>query len=393
MFGFHFACWPCTYAISNVSLKLILSSGLITVCQGLVTTKGGLYATRFFLGLAETGMFPGSFYLIGMWYKRHEAQKRFTFFFASTSLAGAFGGLIAAGINNINGRLGHESWSWIFIIEGAITMFFSFILYFWIPDFPENAKFLSPTERSFVIRRLEDDQGVQSGLERRITWTDALACFKDWKIIIGAFMYFGLIVPAYGYAYFAPGIIQAFGYTAVQTQLHSVPPWAASWGWSMLLAWASDRWRNRIGFILLSLAIAIAGFAVLLSGASFSAKYAALHLVTSGVYGAMPIIVCWFNLNIGGHHRRAVGSAWQIGFGNIGGIISTYAFLPKDKPKYVPGYSICLAFVCLSLLSCLAYLAGCVQANKKKAAHTNADVSEKETKEQGDLSPGYRYMY
>ncbi len=35
-------------------------------------------------------------------------------------------------------------------------------------------------------------------------------------------MYFGMIVPAYGYAYFAPGIIQGYGYGAIQTQLHSV---------------------------------------------------------------------------------------------------------------------------------------------------------------------------
>lgn len=62
--------------------------GLVTICQGLVTNYRGLLATRFFLGLAETGMFPGSFYLIGMWYKRSEAQRRFSFFFSSTTLAG-----------------------------------------------------------------------------------------------------------------------------------------------------------------------------------------------------------------------------------------------------------------------------------------------------------------
>ena len=62
--------------------------GLVTVCQGLVQNYSGLLATRFFLGLAETGMFPGSFYLIGMWYKRSEAQRRYSFFFSSTSLAG-----------------------------------------------------------------------------------------------------------------------------------------------------------------------------------------------------------------------------------------------------------------------------------------------------------------
>jgi MFS family permease len=40
--------------------------GLVTVLQGLVQNYGGLLATRFFLGVFETGMFPGCFYLIGM---------------------------------------------------------------------------------------------------------------------------------------------------------------------------------------------------------------------------------------------------------------------------------------------------------------------------------------
>ena len=90
--------------------------GLVTICQGLVKNWSGLLATRFFLGLAETGMFPGSFYLIGMWYKRSEAQKRYSFFFGSTSLAGAFGGLLASAIGKMNGMRGYLGWRWIFIL-------------------------------------------------------------------------------------------------------------------------------------------------------------------------------------------------------------------------------------------------------------------------------------
>ena len=90
--------------------------GLVTICQGLVHNYSGLLATRFFLGLAETGMFPGSFYLIGMWYKRSEAQKRYSFFFGSTSLAGAFGGLLASAIGKMNGMRGYNGWRWIFIL-------------------------------------------------------------------------------------------------------------------------------------------------------------------------------------------------------------------------------------------------------------------------------------
>jgi peroxin-3 len=48
-----------------------------------------------------------------MWYKRQEAQKRFSFFFSSTTLAGGFGGLIAAGIGKMDGVGGYQNWRWV----------------------------------------------------------------------------------------------------------------------------------------------------------------------------------------------------------------------------------------------------------------------------------------
>lgn len=91
--------------------------GLVSICQGLVQSYEGLLVTRFFLGLFETGMFPGCFYLIGMWYRRHEAQRRYSFFFSSTTLAGAFGGLLASAIGKMDGLRGYHGWRWIFILE------------------------------------------------------------------------------------------------------------------------------------------------------------------------------------------------------------------------------------------------------------------------------------
>jgi MFS family permease len=52
-----------------------------------------------------------------MWYRRHEAQKRYTFFFSSTTLAGAFGGLLAAAIGKMNGVANYAGWRWIFVSE------------------------------------------------------------------------------------------------------------------------------------------------------------------------------------------------------------------------------------------------------------------------------------
>lgn len=194
--------------------------GIITLCQGLVRNYHGLLATRALLGLAESGMFPGCFYVIGMWYKREEAQRRYSFFFCSTTLAGAFGGLLAAAIGKLAGKGGYAGWRWIFLLEGALTVVVSVAAFFLLPDFPEDAKWLNEEERAYISARLRVEQG-RNAVERRITPKEVAHVFKDFKIFLGGFMYFGLIVPAYGYAYFAPGIIRTYGYSAIKTQLFS----------------------------------------------------------------------------------------------------------------------------------------------------------------------------
>ena len=334
-----------------------------------------------------------AFYLIGMWYRRHEAQRRYTFFFSSTTLAGAFGGLLASAIGKMDGMRGYRGWRWIFILEGLLTVIVSFFFFFLLPNFPEEVKWLSEDERAFVKARLQVDTG-KSARERPIKARDVLSVFKDIKVIVGGFMYFGLIVPAYGYAYFSPGILQSYGYSPIQTQLHSVPPCAAAFGFAMVVAYFSDRLKHRFLFTIFPICVCIAGFAILLTVHNHrSVQYGALFLVAMGAYTAMPVIVCWFNMNLGGHHRRAVGSAWQVGFGNIGGIIAVYSFLKKDAPRYVPGYSICLGFVSLSALSCLLYYVLCSWQNRQRdRAARDVGLTEYEKTELGDLSPDYRYL-
>ncbi len=90
--------------------------GLITLLQGFTTSFSGLAAARFFLGLVESGVYPACFYLIAMWYKRSEAQKRYSFLYSSTTLAGGFGGLLASAIGKMDGVRGYRGWRWVFII-------------------------------------------------------------------------------------------------------------------------------------------------------------------------------------------------------------------------------------------------------------------------------------
>lgn len=56
----------------------------------------------------------------------------------------------------------------------------SFLFYFIIVDFPEEAKFLTDEERAFVKARLQGDVG-ESAREEKIKLKDVLAVFKDCK--------------------------------------------------------------------------------------------------------------------------------------------------------------------------------------------------------------------
>ena len=250
------------------------------------------------------------------WYKRSEAQKRFTFLFCSTSLAGAFGGLLAYGISKLDGKAGLASWRWVFIVggsifplpvvvhptdfaisEGLMTVGCAIVVFFLIADFPEEAKWLSNDEKAFVKARLADDIG-DSQLHAVQTWRDVLGVFKDIKIILGGPMFFGLVVLGDSYTYFAPAIIHSLGYSPIKTQLRSFPPWAVTFALSMTIASASDYCKRRYIFILPMLLTAAIGVIVLLNiHDNTDVRYGALFMVVAGGYTASPIVICWFSAN------------------------------------------------------------------------------------------------
>ncbi|KAL3462760.1 MFS transporter [Aspergillus heterothallicus] len=328
--------------------------GVVTVCQGLVTTWAGLMTTRWFLGMFEAGIFPGSLYLLGMYYARHEAQRRFSFFFSAGTLAGAFGGLLASGLGKMDGLCGYAGWRWVFIIESILTCVVAAGCFFVLPDFPEQATWLTDEERRALQKKLSrDTSGIDSAPP--VDWRFVLKTVTDPKIIIGGAMYFGQIVTAYGAEdfygihYCCISNIDLWKLPAIQTHLYSIPPWVSAFVFSMFTAWLSDKYRHRFAFAILLMMISMAGFGILLNvhgAAHRGIQHAALFLVTTGCYSAMPII--------------------QVGFGNIGAIISTYSFREKDKPGYRPGYSICVLFLAFSCISCLAYLLAVWRENRRR---------------------------
>ena len=165
---------------------------------------------------------------------------------------------------------------------------------------------------------------------------------------------------------------------------------------SLLIAYLSDKARHRFLFIIFPICVAIAGVGILLRvHHNRHIEYAALFLIAVGTYSAMPVVICWFTMNLRGHRRRSIGTAWQIGFGNIGGIIATFAFLTTDAPFYHTGYSLLMGFFCLAAFSSTAYLLALWSQNSRQSKSVNIRTVTDDDTITGneDLDGGFRYMY
>lgn len=103
----------------------------------------------------------------------------------------------------------------------------------------------------------------------------------------------------------------------MHTQLLSVAPWSAAFVYSLIIATLSDKTKHRFIFAVSSYILGIIGFVIVFTYTGVkhrSVEYAGLFLIVMGVYGGLPIIVCWYQFNCRGHRRRPTAIGWQIGF-------------------------------------------------------------------------------
>lgn len=85
--------------------------GTISAATAGVHSYAGLVVVRFFLGFAEAPFFAGAIMIMSSWYTRDELVYRISWFYAGSSLANAFGGLLGAGVlGNLNGAHGIAGW-------------------------------------------------------------------------------------------------------------------------------------------------------------------------------------------------------------------------------------------------------------------------------------------
>jgi hypothetical protein len=67
---------------------------------------------------------------------------------------------------------------WIFILEGLITVIVSFLVFFFVPDFPEHTKILTPSEKEHLLATLREDKGDQKIDVKGTNWLKVICDYK-----------------------------------------------------------------------------------------------------------------------------------------------------------------------------------------------------------------------
>ncbi|KAK2738361.1 hypothetical protein FQN55_000569 [Onygenales sp. PD_40] len=367
---------------SNIILKNFKAStwisfltffwGVSCMCQGFVTNNAGLIACRFFIGVFEAGYVPGCAYLMAMFYKRHEFQKRFSLFWVAGLVAGAFGGLLAYGLNHMHSLGGYSGWRWIFIIEGLISIILALPAKFLIVDWPDQARFLTKEDKALLHKRNAQDIGSDGARMDTLDRTAWKRILTDWKILIGSMIYIGITVSGYATALFIPSIVNSFGYTGMQTQVQSIPVWMVAAAVTLIVSYFTDRLKHRYGFIMFGVLFASIGYILLLcqgplsGGLPLNVRYMAVFFVTTGCYIVQPVAIVWLANNLSGHYKRAIGLAIQVGFGNIGGIIASNLFVQDLGPRYFAGYGVALGMMVFCGVMSTVMAVGLMWENRKR---------------------------
>ncbi|GAW00563.1 high-affinity nicotinic acid transporter [Lentinula edodes] len=335
-----------TFGTRNLLSFCVIAWGAVQLAMAFVPNWQYLALCRVLLGAFEAGFFPALVFIITTWYRRHEVQKRLAGFYLISLLAGGFSAILAYSFSQLAGKAGLAGWSWIFVIEGAVTISFGCVAWAFLPGFPDNNAFLNSEETRFILERIEEDRG--DSLPDTVTLWKAFEYLSDWKIWIYGLMFLCATIPAYAIGFFITVILSGMGWNLEFALLLSAPPYVFAALSVFVFAWLSDHFRSRAIFLAAQTILTLVGFAITGFVERPGWRYFGLFLGNAGSAGCVPGILAYSSNNIVSHSKRAVTTAIIISFGGLGGIIATTIFRQQDFPRYIPGISVTIS--CQALL-------------------------------------------
>jgi MFS family permease len=344
--------------------------GLLSVAGGWVQNYSQLAGIRFALGVAECGLMPGLSYYLSRWYNRAELTFRLSIYISMAAVSGAVGGLLASGILKIQhfGPFGAGSWRTIFVLEGIVTIIIGLSALVVLPNSPETARFLSEEEKELVINRLKAERLATT------TVVDKMSLQKLWKgaanpvTLTTALTFLLESITVNGLGFFAPTIVKTIfpATSVIQQQLLTVPPYLFGTICILSVCYYSWHIQTRQILIIFSAVPIMAGYLIFLATRNQIARYIATFLIASSAFTLGPLCHSQAAANVNSDSARGMSIAVTMFFGNIGSLISTWAFQSWDGPDYRIGNGLNFATSSTMMIIAILLLFWMKADNKKR---------------------------
>jgi len=301
--------------------RIMISWGFFAALTGFINTAHEFYGARFLLGLAEAGFFPGILVYVSHWYRQEDRAKAVAFFMVGIPFSEIIGAPVSGLLLQVH-WLGLEGWRWLFILEGAPAVLLGVLTIFYLTDRPQEARWLTPEQRSWIAGELEKDR-------RSKPLSPALTkVLLHPNVILLALAYFCILSANWGFTLWLPKIVQRLsGLGSLKVSLISGIPFLIEIPVLLWLAWHSDRTGERRWHVAIPVGIGALAFGIFASsesiGASVVLAMVLFSIAAAGLHGYRASF--WTLPTI---FLSDVGAAAGIGaincFGNLGGFLGPY---------------------------------------------------------------------
>ncbi|KAL2852395.1 major facilitator superfamily domain-containing protein [Aspergillus pseudoustus] len=357
---------------------LIFCWGVVLTLHAVAQNYAGLMVLRTLLGIFESAISPGFSLITGMWYTPKEHMSRHSVWFAGNASASLIGSGIAYGILHYTGPL--SQWKMLFVIFGLITVAWSVLLWFFLPDSPSNARFLTPTEREFAsLRPKKFQHTTQTKHWDRGQFIETWKDFKSWWFLLFSFV---ICVPNGGTTSFNTLIINSFGYDEFQTILMGMPASAFQLTTVILTAlFTSYIRKSRLIAMIGIFLMAIAGILMvkLLPDHRKLPRLAGFWLVTA-VAPAFPLMMSLFASNTAGFTKKSTVVALIFVGYCVGNFVGPQFFKSNEAPGYETAYTTILTFFAISIAMAAGFRAYLAWTNTSRDRTQGVHIDPEEAR-------------
>jgi ACS family tartrate transporter-like MFS transporter len=260
--------------------RIMITWGILSALMMFVQGPTSFYVLRFLLGVAEAGFLPGILYYLSSWFPGAERARAVSWFMVAIPLASVIGQPLSGLLLELDGWHGLQGWHWLFLLEGLPAVALGFVVLAYLPDSPEKAKWLAPTERKWLTERIGGEGRTAQGRHGSGPWWTPFLHPTVWLL---ALVLFTCQTGNYGLQFWIPQIVQGLsGYGNLATSMIAALPYAAAAVGMILIGRSSDRTGERLLHVAIPSAIAGVAFIV---GAQFTLLLPAMIALTIASVG------------------------------------------------------------------------------------------------------------